>query len=339
MLGSNEHTARAARRLRLAEGGGVNDTGDGYDSSSSDASNDTGGGLGSISASGGEHSNRAGPSAEVGDLEAMGQYGYEIGPTQGFTLNVNPTATLLGAINPLAGVAANVGMRAFDIKDPLGFSINFGGGPMGPGYTGPGAPDHTGPGSDIAGGYDPNTGAAPVPLTPPAVQTRPPRHYDPLSSDPATYGLGPAHLFLTAARGGRVPFAFGGAAGEGHHRGAGHLIDDPSPGRADLVATTVPANSYIIPADVVSGLGQGNTDAGARRLRRMLAKVPPRSSWSAIRMVPVRLSGGEYQVPPGTVAGLGGGSPTRGALVLEELVRAVRDRVSRHMRAAPPPKR
>jgi hypothetical protein len=122
-------------------------------------------------------------------------------------------------------------------------------------------------------------------------------------------------------------------------RDPGKLVDDPSPGRADRIATRVPANSYIVPADVVSGLGQGNTDAGARRLRRMLMKVPPFRSAAPTKPVPVRLSGGEYHVPPAIVAGLGGGSVARGALVLEHLVHTVRDRVSRHMRTAPPPKR
>jgi len=44
-----------------------------------------------------------------------------------------------------------------------------------------------------------------------------------------------------------------------------HLMSSPSiPGRTDRIPMRARAGSYVLPADVVSGLGQGNTHAGAR---------------------------------------------------------------------------
>jgi hypothetical protein len=48
----------------------------------------------------------------------------------------------------------------------------------------------------------------------------------------------------------------------------GPLLGDTD-GRADDVHTSVPDGSHIIPADVVSSLGQGNSVAGASKLEKM----------------------------------------------------------------------
>lgn len=109
-----------------------------------------------------------------------------------------------------------------------------------------------------------------------------------------------------------------------------------TPGRADAHRTNVPSGSYVIPADVVSGRGQGNTLAGAAVLGKMFGMGPYGSSGSGpygggapkLKMgkppampkppkpvsimasgggkegdgigspVPVNLSGGEVVVPP-----------------------------------------
>lgn len=46
------------------------------------------------------------------------------------------------------------------------------------------------------------------------------------------------------------------------------------PGRTDHHPTKVPSGSYVIPADVVSGRGQGNTLAGAKALQSMFKMGP-----------------------------------------------------------------
>ena len=49
----------------------------------------------------------------------------------------------------------------------------------------------------------------------------------------------------------------------------------PTMGRADAHRTFVPSGSYVIPADVVSGRGQGNTIAGAGALHQMFGMGGP----------------------------------------------------------------
>lgn len=62
--------------------------------------------------------------------------------------------------------------------------------------------------------------------------------------------------------------------GEGMVRGPGDGMDDRVPasieGQDDVLLAD---NEYIVPADVVSGLGNGSSDAGARELDRMLERV------------------------------------------------------------------
>src|SRR5262249_42417841 len=48
------------------------------------------------------------------------------------------------------------------------------------------------------------------------------------------------------------------------------MIHSDVPGRTDRLPMTVPKNSYIIPADIPSGLGQGNSMAGAKLLSQIL---------------------------------------------------------------------
>lgn len=56
-----------------------------------------------------------------------------------------------------------------------------------------------------------------------------------------------------------------------HHSG---LVHSPVAGRTDRLPVSVPAGAYVIPADVVSGLGEGNTLAGAKVLDRMMHSGP-----------------------------------------------------------------
>lgn len=93
------------------------------------------------------------------------------------------------------------------------------------------------------------------------------------------------------------------------------------PGRTDHHATHVPSGSYVIPADIVSGRGQGNTIAGAKALEKLFKMGPygtkpmpikagagaPRRpqmraeggpTESEAQPVRVNLAGGEIVVPP-----------------------------------------
>jgi hypothetical protein len=52
------------------------------------------------------------------------------------------------------------------------------------------------------------------------------------------------------------------------------FLHGSTPGRADDVQTTALAGSHIIPADVVAGLGEGNSLAGARKMQEIISTGP-----------------------------------------------------------------
>lgn len=52
------------------------------------------------------------------------------------------------------------------------------------------------------------------------------------------------------------------------------LFKASTPGRTDVLNRTVPSGAYVMPADVVSGLGQGNTMAGSAILDKMFHSGP-----------------------------------------------------------------
>jgi len=90
------------------------------------------------------------------------------------------------------------------------------------------------------------------------------------------------------------------------------------PGRTDKHLTNVPSGSFVIPADIVSGHGQGNTLAGMNTLQKMFkmgqhAALPKAPGTPSVmkklaqgggtsahvgKPVPVKLAGGEIVVPP-----------------------------------------
>ena len=63
---------------------------------------------------------------------------------------------------------------------------------------------------------------------------------------------------------------------DGGHVGA---LRGDTPGRADKVDTTVEDGSHIIPADIVSYLGSGNTDSGFLRLEKLFPNSVAHRAW------------------------------------------------------------
>lgn len=57
---------------------------------------------------------------------------------------------------------------------------------------------------------------------------------------------------------------FGGMNVKAADMPGAHLIHSPVPGRVDRIPMRARPGSFVLPADVVSGLGQGNTYAGAK---------------------------------------------------------------------------
>lgn len=67
-------------------------------------------------------------------------------------------------------------------------------------------------------------------------------------------------------------------------------------GRTDHHDMNVPDGSFVIPADVVSGLGEGNTLAGMRVIEHMFPH--PNGGGSSAAPVPIAAAGGEIVLSP-----------------------------------------
>lgn len=125
------------------------------------------------------------------------------------------------------------------------------------------------------------------------------------------------------------------------------FLHSPSPGRADSLPRAVGAESHVIPADVVAGLGDGNSLAGAAVMNKIIRSLPygmhplHRADGGGVEpeKVPVQLSGGEYVLSPEQVAAVGGGDPRQGHKVLDSFIRNVRAKTIKKMRKLPPPKK
>jgi hypothetical protein len=81
---------------------------------------------------------------------------------------------------------------------------------------------------------------------------------------------------------GNIPqFATGGIANLGGYSDGGRLLKGPGDGMSDDIPASIsgkqPARladgEFVVPADVVSHLGNGSTDAGAKQLYSMMDKV------------------------------------------------------------------
>lgn len=159
------------------------------------------------------------------------------------------------------------------------------------------------------------------------------------------------------ASGGAIPF---GVRESAKQFGKAGLIASPTPGRADSVSGALKAGSYVMPADVVSAMGQGNTMAGARALNGLMgmspfnanaARAPKGRGMTAKKMrkfadggatqeeVPVNLSGGEFIFPPEAVAAFGDGDMQHGHEVLDAMVKEIRRKNLAHISQLPPPRK
>ena len=92
----------------------------------------------------------------------------------------------------------------------------------------------------------------------------------------SAYGIGSA---MMAAKGGLMDGS--GIASLGSYSDGGRLLKGPGDGMSDHIPATIgdkqPARladgEFVVPADVVSHLGNGSTDAGAKHLYKMMDKI------------------------------------------------------------------
>lgn len=123
-------------------------------------------------------------------------------------------------------------------------------------------------------------------------------------------------------------------------------------GRTDHLPMKVPSGSYVIPADIISSMGEGNTIAGFKHMRRIFGGAPYGQSsgpyGSSIHRadggqvdppVDIVAAGGEYVLAPHEVAWAGDGDQDLGHKVLDDWVKTMRTRTIKTLSNLPGPKR
>lgn len=106
-------------------------------------------------------------------------------------------------------------------------------------------------------------------------------------------------------------------------------------GRTDHLPMHVPSGAYVIPADIVSALGEGNTMAGFRVLNDMFGvqKLGPEPATEIVA------AGGEYVISPAAAAHVGGGDIDKGHRSLDDFVKKYRDLTVQTLKKLPGPKK
>lgn len=153
--------------------------------------------------------------------------------------------------------------------------------------------------------------------------------------------------------------ATGGPAPEEMRRGGSiktHVgpIHSAVAGRTDHLPMHVPSGSYVIPADIISAMGEGNTMAGFRVAKDIFTmpsyvrsgKLPygasmPRKAAGGGMEGPVAIvaAGGEYVIHPDDVMWVGEGNIDAGHRTLDEFVKKMRAKTVQTLKSLPGPKR
>ncbi len=134
-------------------------------------------------------------------------------------------------------------------------------------------------------------------------------------------------------------------------------IHSPVAGRTDHLPMHVPSGSYVIPADIISGMGEGNTVAGFKVAKSLFSShfygagapygasglpygMPsPGKAEGGTATVPIVAAGGEYVISPKDVVALGHGNLDDGHKILDEFVKGFRAKLVKTLKALPGPKK
>ena len=132
-------------------------------------------------------------------------------------------------------------------------------------------------------------------------------------------------------------------------------IHSPVAGRTDHLPMHVPSGAYVIPADIISAMGEGNTMAGFKVANTIFSRatemsgmpgldaqlgIPHKAGGGATEPpVPIVAAGGEYVIAPEDVVDLGGGDLDHGHQVLDSFVKKMRAKTVETLRKLPGPKK
>ena len=134
-------------------------------------------------------------------------------------------------------------------------------------------------------------------------------------------------------------------------------------GRTDHLNMHVKSGSYVIPADIISAMGEGNTVAGFKVAKGIFgqpfygqksagsgmpyrgsglpygATAPHRADGGEVDSVPIVAAGGEYVIPPEDVVKIGHGSMDDGHKILDQFVEKMRAKTIKTLKKLPGPKK
>lgn len=168
----------------------------------------------------------------------------------------------------------------------------------------------------------------------------------------AKAGGGPIETAVALARGGGTKTKV--------HTGP---IHSTVAGRTDHLPIHVPSGAYVIPADIISSMGEGNTMAGFKVAKNIFSAgvygqkklgagmpyggsglpygvpSPGKAAGGSTDTVPIVAAGGEYVIPPEDVAALGDGSLDDGHKILDQFVLKQRAKTVKTLEKLPGPKK
>jgi hypothetical protein len=122
----------------------------------------------------------------------------------------------------------------------------------------------------------------------------------------------------------------------------------------------VPSGSYVIPADIISAMGEGNTMAGFKVAKGIFSRtlyggakarpygaptapygqaMPGKAEGGPIEAVPIVAAGGEYVISPDDVLHVGGGDLGQGHKILDAFVIGMRKKTIHTLKKLDPPKK
>lgn len=162
--------------------------------------------------------------------------------------------------------------------------------------------------------------------------------------------------------GGAMGFAEGGSPEGGYFQGRGTTtkihsgpIHSPVAGRTDHLPMHVASGSYVIPADIISAMGEGNTMAGFKVANTIFSRIPGMTGTPGADAqlglpgkaegggiedaVPIVAAGGEYVITPDDVRRIGEGDLDRGHQELDLFVKAMRAKTINTLKNLPGPKK
>ena len=116
-------------------------------------------------------------------------------------------------------------------------------------------------------------------------------------------------------------------------------IPGQSGGRTDNKDISVKSGSYVVPADILSGLGEGNSHAGWAAIAKEYGlDKPHKADGGAADAVPIVAASGEGVIPPDSIIAKHGDLDA-GHAILDAMVKHVRSRTIKHLKRLPGPKK